>query len=84
MGVDPEDRDDEQDHQPDQPAEPEPGHSPRAALTRRGALVGMAAVAGVAAVDVGGFAYVSGWLRPVTRTDPFRLCRSLRKRLRTP
>ncbi len=59
VGVDPEDGDDEQDHQPD-----EPDHSPRAALTRRGALVGMAAVAGVAAVDVGGFAYATGWLRP--------------------
>jgi len=36
----------------------------RSALTRRGALVGMGAVAGIAAVDVGGFAYAGGWLRP--------------------
>lgn len=33
-------------------------------LTRRGALLGLGAVAGVAAVDVGGFAYAGGWLRP--------------------
>jgi catalase len=36
----------------------------RSALTRRGALVGLGAVAGIAAVDVGGFAYAGGWLRP--------------------
>jgi catalase len=36
----------------------------RTALTRRGALLGMAAVAGIAAVDVGGFGYAGGWLRP--------------------
>ncbi len=36
----------------------------RTALTRRGALLGMGAVAGIAAVDVGGFAYAGGWLRP--------------------
>jgi catalase len=36
----------------------------RSALTRRGALVGMGAVAGIAAVDVGGFSYAGGWLRP--------------------
>jgi catalase len=36
----------------------------RTALTRRGALLGMGAVAGVAAVDVGGFAYAGGLLRP--------------------
>jgi catalase len=33
-------------------------------ITRRSALVGVAVVAGVAAVDVGGFAYAGGWLRP--------------------
>src|SRR6478736_8324471 len=33
-------------------------------LTRRGAVTGMAAVAGIAAVDVGGFLYTGGWLRP--------------------
>ncbi len=36
----------------------------RGALTRRGALLGLGAVAGVAAVDVGGFAYAGGWVRP--------------------
>jgi hypothetical protein len=36
----------------------------RAALTRRSALLGIGAVTGVAAVDVGGFAYLGGWLRP--------------------
>lgn len=40
------------------------------ALTRRGALLGMGAVAGFAAVDVGGFAYAGGWLRPDTVTPP--------------
>ena len=40
----------------------------RTALTRRGALLGMGAVAGIAAVDVGGFAYAGGWLRPDART----------------
>jgi catalase len=47
-------------------AEPTTPSAPawRSALTRRGALVGMGAVAGIAAVDVGGFAYASGWLRP--------------------
>lgn len=38
-----------------------PGHP---ALTRRGALLGMGAVAGFAAVDVAGFGYAGGWLRP--------------------
>jgi catalase len=42
----------------------------RTALTRRGALLGMGAVAGVAAVDVGGFAYAGGWLRPDVLTPP--------------
>ncbi len=36
----------------------------RGTLNRRGALLGMGAVAGVAAVDVAGFAYAGGWLRP--------------------
>lgn len=36
----------------------------RSALSRRGALLGMGAVAGFAAVDVAGFAYAGGWLRP--------------------
>ena len=40
----------------------------RAALSRRGALLGMGAVAGFAAVDVGGFAYAGGWLRPDSLT----------------
>jgi catalase len=40
------------------------------ALTRRSALLGMGAVAGVAAVDVGGFAYAGGWLRPGALTPP--------------
>jgi len=44
------------------------------ALTRRGALLGLGAVVGVAAVDVGGFAYAGGWLRPdaSTRLTPSR------------
>ena len=40
----------------------------RTAVTRRGVLLGMGAVAGFAAVDVGGFAYAGGWLRPDTLT----------------
>ena len=47
----------------DQDGEPAPA-AWRSALTRRGALVGLGAVAGIAAVDVGGFAYAGGWLRP--------------------
>jgi catalase len=42
----------------------------RFALNRRTALLGMGAVAGFAAVDVGGFAYAGGWLRPDTLTPP--------------
>jgi catalase len=42
----------------------------RIALNRRTALLGMGAVAGFAAVDVGGFAYAGGWLRPDTLTPP--------------
>ncbi len=59
--MEPGDRDDEQ---VDKPTESKPVHPLRAALTRRGALLGMGAVAGIAAVDVGGFAYAGGWLRP--------------------
>jgi catalase len=55
------DRDPKQD---DKPPEPKPRHPRFGALTRRGALLGVGAVAGVAAVDVGGFAYAGGWLRP--------------------
>jgi catalase len=55
----------EQDDKLDKPAESEPApFTLRTALTRRGALLGMGAVAGIAAVDVGGFAYAGGWLRP--------------------
>ncbi len=50
--------------QEDVPAETEPTHSLLRELTRRRALLGMGAVAGIAAVDVGGFAYAGGWLRP--------------------
>ena len=39
-------------------------HARPSALTRRCALLGLGAVAGFAAVDVGGFAYAGGWLRP--------------------
>src|SRR5262249_60481878 len=39
-------------------------------LSRRGAVLGMGAVAGIAAVDVGGFAYAGGWLRPDALTPP--------------
>jgi catalase len=48
----------------DQGAEAAPPRPRLGALTRRGALLGLGAVAGVAAVDVGGFAYAGGWLRP--------------------
>ncbi len=41
-----------------------PSRPPTDALTRRRALIGLGAVAGFAAVDVGGFAYAGGWLRP--------------------
>ncbi|CDO86236.1 catalase family peroxidase [Mycobacterium triplex] len=51
----------------DRPAEKRPRFG---AVTRRGALLGMGAVAGVAAVDVGGFAYAGGWLRPDDLTPP--------------
>ena len=51
------------DHE-EKPADSKPPHHGPGALTRRGVLLGMGAVAGVAAVDVGGFAYAGGWLRP--------------------
>jgi catalase len=56
--------------QDDKPGETKPTHPLRVALTRRGALLGMGAVAGFAAVDVGGFAYAGGWLRPDALTPP--------------
>jgi catalase len=67
------DRSDEPDDQSDKPAEPKRAESVwRTALTRRGALLGMGAVAGFAAVDVGGFAYAGGRLRPDTPLLPSR------------
>src|SRR5262249_6841146 len=66
-GMEPVDRDPDQD---DKPQEPKPTNSGIGALTRRGALLGLGAVAGVAAVDVGGFAYAGGWLRPDDLTPP--------------
>jgi catalase len=59
--MEPGERDVERD---DKPSDTKPTHPRRVALTRRGALLGMGAVAGFAAVDVGGFAYAGGWLRP--------------------
>jgi catalase len=56
--------------QEDKPAETKPTHPLRVALSRRSALLGMGAVAGFAAVDVGGFAYAGGWLRPDALTPP--------------
>ncbi len=56
---------DKQDDKSDKPIETKRTELPwRTALTRRGALLGVGAVAGIAAVDVGGFAYAGGWLRP--------------------
>lgn len=52
----------------DKPAEVEPTRF--GPLSRRRALLGMGAVAGIAAVDVGGFAYAGGWLRPDALTPP--------------
>lgn len=51
-------------------AEVEPTGLRADAVTRRRALLGMGAVAGIAAVDVGGFAYAGGWLRPDALTPP--------------
>jgi catalase len=65
--MEPADRDREPE---DRPAETQPSQRRFGALTRRGALLGMGAVAGVAAVDVGGFAYAGGWLRPDALTPP--------------
>jgi len=61
VGMEPEDRGRQHD---DNPTETKPTRPPLSALTRRGALLGLGAVAGIAAVDVGGFAYAGGWLRP--------------------
>jgi catalase len=70
MGMEPGDHSD-RDEPDDQSAEPKRAESPwRTALTRRGALLGMGAVAGFAVVDVGGFAYAGGWLRPDALTPP--------------
>jgi catalase len=66
--VEPSDSGGEQGEQGNRPAESEPPQSLLSALTRRRALLGMGAVAGVAAVDVGGFAYAGGWLRPEALT----------------
>ena len=66
--MEPGDHSDHGGEQDDKPAETEPTHPLRDALTRRSALLGMGAVAGFAAVDVGGFAYAGGWLRPDTLT----------------
>jgi catalase len=63
--MEPGDRGGEQD---DKPAETRPTRL--GPLTRRGALLGMGAVAGIAAVDVSGFAYAGGWLRPDALTPP--------------
>lgn len=56
--------------QQDEPAESKPTRPLVSALSRRHALLGMGAVAGIAAVDVGGFAYAGGWLRPGALTPP--------------
>jgi catalase len=62
---------DDHDQQGDEPAETPPTtQSLLGALNRRRALLGMGAVAGIAAVDVGGFAYAGGWLRPGALTPP--------------
>lgn len=44
--------------------EPRPTPGLFGTLNRRRTLLGIGALAGVAAVDVGGFAYAGGWLRP--------------------
>ncbi|GFG62627.1 catalase-related peroxidase [Mycobacterium kubicae] len=54
----------ETDHRDDVPNARGGAEYLRGALTRRGALWGLGALAGIAAVDVGGFAYAGGWLRP--------------------
>ncbi|WP_369817765.1 catalase family peroxidase [Mycobacterium sp. 852002-30065_SCH5024008] len=65
--MEPGDRGGEQD---DPRADGEPTGAGADAVTRRRALLGMGAVAGIAAVDVGGFAYAGGWLRPGALTPP--------------
>ena len=65
--MEPGDRGGEQD---DPPGDVKPARPLADALTRRRALLGMGAVAGIAAVDVGGFAYAGGWLRPGALTPP--------------
>ena len=67
MAVEPGDRESEQD---DPHRDAKPTRFLADALTRRNALLGMGAVAGIAAVDVGGFAYAGGWLRPGALTPP--------------
>jgi catalase len=62
--------DDRGGEQDDKPAETKPTQPRFSSLTRRSALLGMGAVAGIAAVDVGGFAYAGGWLRPDALTPP--------------
>ncbi|WP_304442226.1 MULTISPECIES: catalase family peroxidase [unclassified Mycobacterium] len=62
--MEPGDRGGEQD---DPTGDAKPSRSVSDALSRR-ALLGMGAVAGIAAVDVGGFAYAGGWLRPAALT----------------
>ncbi|WP_305800076.1 catalase family peroxidase [Mycobacterium sp. SP-6446] len=59
---------DQEGERDDNPAEAKPTRV--GALTRRSALLGMGAVAGFAAVDVGGFAYAGGWLRPGAQLTP--------------
>jgi catalase len=67
--MEPNDHDGHSDERDDESAETKLTEASwRSALTRRGALLGMGAVAGIAAVDVGGFAYAGGWLRPDTLT----------------
>jgi catalase len=73
VGMEPGDHTGHSDEPDDRSAEPNRVESPwRTALTRRGALLGIGAVAGFAAVDVGGFAYAGGWLRPDTPLLPSR------------
>lgn len=65
--MEPGERDGEHEEEPGAPAHRRFLPGP---LTRRHALLGMGAVAGFAAVDVGGFAYAGGWLRPHALTPP--------------
>ncbi|MGD1239890.1 catalase family peroxidase [Mycobacterium seoulense] len=65
--MEPDDRGGEPD---DPPGDVEPARPVADAVSRRRALLGMGAVAGIAAVDVGGFAYAGGWLRPDALTPP--------------